>query len=287
MKDLTSYLFETNAFKICEENKPFWYTSGKIGPYFVNAHFLYGNSDDANALLEFIDNELANHDKLEIPKNIFEKVLMQYKNNEIFNFVIENLVNFLKANVNLDEVDYISGGERRDWFFSNIAAYLLKKPHITIYKDLCAVESTFDFNETKNINDLTNKKVLHIADLLNQSSSYQRAWIPAIEAFGGKVSWSTVIVDRMQGGSEKLEAIGIKSFSLLQIDNSLLQKALELNVINETQLKMLTEFEYAPDKTMRDFLIAHPEFLENALNSDDAKIAKRAKLCVDSNLYNL
>ena len=45
MKNLTSYLFKTNAFRVCEENKPFWYTSGKIGPYFVNGHFLYGNEE--------------------------------------------------------------------------------------------------------------------------------------------------------------------------------------------------------------------------------------------------
>ena len=59
MKNLTSYLFKTNAFRVCEENKPFWYTSGKIGPYFVNGHFLYGNEKDANDLLNFINSELV------------------------------------------------------------------------------------------------------------------------------------------------------------------------------------------------------------------------------------
>ena len=39
MKDLMSLLFETHAFKVAEANNPFWYTSGKIGPYFVNTHF--------------------------------------------------------------------------------------------------------------------------------------------------------------------------------------------------------------------------------------------------------
>ena len=34
MSKLMSLLFDTKAFKICEENNPFWYTSGKIGPYF-------------------------------------------------------------------------------------------------------------------------------------------------------------------------------------------------------------------------------------------------------------
>ena len=46
----------------------------------------------------------------------------------------------IKENINTEEIDYISGGERRDWYFSNIIAYLLKKPHVTIYKDLTTVE---------------------------------------------------------------------------------------------------------------------------------------------------
>ena len=47
MSDIMSYLFATDAIRICEENKPFWYTSGKIGPYFINTHFVYGNEKDA------------------------------------------------------------------------------------------------------------------------------------------------------------------------------------------------------------------------------------------------
>ena len=59
MSDIISYLFKTNAIKFCEENKPFWYTSGKIGPYFINTHFIYGNEEDAKELLAFIDEQLA------------------------------------------------------------------------------------------------------------------------------------------------------------------------------------------------------------------------------------
>ena len=54
MSDLVSYLFETNAVKVCPDNKPFWYTSGKIGPYFINTHFLYGNEEDSKELLNLI-----------------------------------------------------------------------------------------------------------------------------------------------------------------------------------------------------------------------------------------
>ena len=284
MSDIMSYLFETNAIKICEENKPFWYTSGKIGPYFVNTHFVYGSEKDANELLSFIDESLS--DKITLPKKVFEKILKQYNENEIYKNVINTMKEYIENNINISEVDYISGGERRDWFFSNIIAFLLNKPHISIFKDLSTVVSTSNFENSEIITKLENKKVLHIADLITVASSYLRAWIPAIQNLGSNICWSCVVVDRMQGGKDKIEAEGIKSLSLVNIDEKLFQKALDLKIINENQLEMLNGFFKDPDGTMKQFLINHPEFLENALNSDE-KTKKRAKLLVDGNLYNL
>lgn len=287
MSNLMSLLFDTKAFRICEENNPFWYTSGKIGPYFVNTHFLYGSESDANNLLDFINEQLATEEKINIPSNIFKKVLEQYNTNEIYKNVIDSLKDYIEKNIDIKEIDYISGGERRDWYFSNLIAYLLQKPHLTIYKDLSIVESSYDFTQNKVITKLENKNVLHVADLLNVSSSYVRAWIPAIKDLGSKIVWSAVVVDRMQGGTEILKENNVVPLSLLQIDNSLFEKALELNIINNNQLTMLQEFTKNPDETMRNFLIEHPEFLENCLNSSNEKTVKRAKLCIENDLYNL
>ena len=82
MSDIMSYLFETKAVRFCEENKPFWYTSGKIGPYFINTHFVYGSEKDASELLAFIDECLK--DKASLPEKVFQKVLKQYNENEIY-----------------------------------------------------------------------------------------------------------------------------------------------------------------------------------------------------------
>ena len=284
MSDIMSYLFKTNAIRFCEENKPFWYTSGKIGPYFINTHFVYGNEKDAVELLSFIDEALANH--LTLPKKVFEKALKQYEKNEIYKNVIDTMKSYIEKDIDISEIDYISGGERRDWFFSNILAYLLNKPHISIYKDLSIVVSDSKFENTEIVENINGKKVLHIADLITVASSYIRTWIPAIENLGGKILWSCVVVDRMQGGKEKIEEKGIKSLSLVNVDTDLFKKALEMNIINESQLKMLEGFFNNPDETMKNFLISHPEFLETALNSDE-KTKKRAKLLIDNNLYGL
>lgn len=284
MSDIISYLFETNAIRFCEENKPFWYTSGKIGPYFINTHFIYGSEKEANELLSFIDESLS--DKMTLPKKVFDKVLKQYNENKIYHDVIEHIKSYIEQNINVNEIDYISGGERRDWFFSNIIAYLLKKPHITIYKDLSTVKSNFDFSQTKEVSNLEGKKVLHVADLITVASSYIRAWIPAIKNLGASILWSCVVVDRMQGGKEKLEAEGVKSLSLVNVDTNLFKSALDMGIINKNQLDLLNKFFESPDECMREFLINHPEFIENALNSDE-KTKKRAQLLVDGNLYNI
>lgn len=284
MSDIMSYLFETNAIRFCEENKPFWYTSGKIGPYFINTHFVFGNETDAVSFLSFIDECLS--DKMSLPKKVFEKALEQYNNNKIYKNVIDSMINYIKDNINVSEIDYVSGGERRDWFFSNVVAHILNKPHITIYKDLSSVISDSNFENTSKVDNLQDKKVLHVADLVTVASSYLRAWIPAIKNLGAKMCWSCVVVDRMQGGTEKIEAEGIKALSLVNVDDSLFKKALELNIINNSQYDMLCNFFKNPDDTMRKFLIDHPEFLENSLNSDE-KTKKRAQLLIDSNLYNL
>ena len=282
-----SLLFETNAFKIAEENNPFWYTSGKIGPYFINADYLYGSESDSKELLEYIDNQLENINKEDIPANIFKKVLEHYNNNEIYKSVIDYMKNYIEQKMDISQIDYISGGERRDWYFSNIIAYLLNKPHVTIYKDLSTVLSNSTFTENNTISNIENKKFLHLADLLNQSASFTRAWIPAIKNLGSNIVWSVFAVDRMQGGTETLSNDGVKVYSLLQIDESLFQKAFSLGIINNEQLNVLKSFKEDPDGTMKNFLITHPEFLENSLNSDNEKTKKRAKLLVEQNIYGL
>ncbi len=284
MNDIESYLFKTNAIRFCEENKPFWYTSGKIGPYFINTHFIYGNEEDATNLLSYIDEALSNHETL--PKKVFEKVHTQYQENVIYKNVIDIMKKYIEDNIDINSIDYISGGERRDWFFSNILAYLLRKPHISIYKDLSIVISDSNFENTKKIENIQDKQVLHIADLITVASSYLRAWIPAIEKNGGKMKASCCVVDRMQGGKKAIEEKGVKSLSLVQVNKELFKKALEMNIINKEQEKMLENFFENPDETMRNFLIQHPEFIENSLNSDE-KTRKRAKLLLEQNLYNL
>ena len=167
--------------------------------------------------------------------------------------------------------EYISGGERRDWYFSIILAHLLNKPHLTVFKDMSAILSTSDFSKTETISDLNGAKVLHLADLITTASSYIKMWVPIINNLNGKMEHSLVIIDRNQGGKDNLKEVGVTSHALATVDKDLFKKALELGVINEKQFNMINKY----------------FDIENSLKSDNERTLKRVHTLIDENLYGL
>ena len=284
-EELVSLLFETKAFKVADENKPFWYTSGKLGPYFINVDYLYGSKEDSESLLKIIDELLLNEDKENIPSILFEYVNKHYEENKIFKTTIDKLVAFIEKKINIDSIDYISGGERRDWFFSILVAYLLGKPHITIYKDLTTVVSTCDFEETTLIDSLVGKNIFHVTDLLNTASSFERAWVPAITKLGSIMQWAIYPVDRNQGGDKCLENLQVAPLSLITLNEELFEIAFNKGIISENQKNILNKYFEDPEKTMQEFINSHPTFINDVITNGDEKSAKRAKLCLEKGWY--
>ena len=279
---LISWLFETKAVRVCAGDKPFWYTSGTIGPYYINTHFLYGSEEKANELFNIVDN--ARSDILKCPLVVKEHAMHNYLSDPIYRGVIDGMCRYIDANIGLEKIDCISGGERRDWFFSLIIAEKLAKPHLAIYKDLaCALVEN---GNTTVPDDLKGKSFLHIADLITEASSFERAWIPAVRKLGGEIRWSLVVVDRMQGGAELLSGEGIEPHAMIRIERSLFDKALSMGLIDEKQHKMVLDYIENPKESMRQFLKDHPEFIENSLKGDN-RTRERAKLCIEKDIYGL
>ncbi|HHW30513.1 MAG TPA: histidine phosphatase family protein [Clostridiaceae bacterium] len=279
---IISLMFETGALQVCPEDSPFWYTSGTIGPYYINTHYLYGSKEKAEMLLK--DIEIATKDRLTCSGEILAKVLKNYNEELIYKELIDELCDYIKSKINIDKVDYISGGERRDWFFSLIAARILKKPHLTIFKDLDVV--VFDGEKSWRTDNINGASVLHIADLITEASSYIRAWIPAVKSINGVMKWSVVIVDRNQGGEEMLLREKIISHGMVYINKGLFDKALSFGLINEKQYNLIIEYLENPRESMRKFLIQNPEFIEKAMKSDK-RTRERAELCIEKDIYGL
>ena len=139
-------------------------------------------------------------------------------------------------------------------------------------------------NNAKELDTLNGANVLHIADLITVASSYERAWVPAIKEHGGNIKWSLAVVDRLQGGKAILSGLGVESHAMINIDKDLFDNALNQNLVSKEQYDMVLEFIKEPDESMKAFIKAHPEFIENALASDE-KTASRAQLCLEKKWY--
>ncbi len=281
-KLLIDYLFKTNAIRVCPKDKPFWYTSGRIGPYYVNTHFLFGSEKKANTFLADIDR--LKEDKLLCSNEIHKISKENYQNDEIYKGTIDSLVNYIKEHIDVNEIDLISGGERRDWFFSFMVAELLDKPHITLFKDLSAV--AYKNGNSVTAGNYNGENVLHIADLITTASSYERAWVPAVNNLGAVVKWSLVVVDRLQGGKEVLARLGVKSHALVDIDTQVFEKAKESGYIDESQLSLVLDYIRDPESSMKKFLENNSNFLSDALAGEE-RIAQRARLLVENDFYKV
>lgn len=282
MAEIVSWLFETGAIRVSQAEQPFWYTSGLIGPYYVNTHFLYGSEQVANELLTLIDETRS--DPLTCTRKVRASLQQQYAKDPIFRQITDAIVNVVQANYDLETIDCVSGGERRDWFFSILPSELLGKPHLTIFKDRRV--TLLDGEAVTYCSSLYGAKVLHISDLVTEASSYVRAWIPALAQLEASMLATLTIVDRCQGGAKALAQAQVPFQSLVRIDANLFALAAAQGYITPEQHELVTNYLLDPYTCMRQFLLKNKGFLTNALRSD-GRTAERAKRLLAANLYNL
>ena len=274
---IISWLFETDAVRVCPEGQPFWYTSGKLGPFYINTQFLYGSEAAANSLLKTIEEACAG-EKLAFYDKVWADISAQLASCPIYAQLIDLLT---EAAAKLD-VDFISGGERRDFVFSMPVARKLGLGHLSIFKDLSCVYTDKDGVSMDAAQaGLAGKKSVHIADLITVASSYIRAWIPAVESLGAKIAYSLAVVDRDQGGSEILAKAGCPLTTLVTIKPELFEQARALGRVTDAQVALVNSFIADPDRFMHDFLVAHPDFLAGEI-AKGGKSAQRAELCIAS-----
>lgn len=274
---IISWLFETDAVRVCPEGQPFWYTSGKLGPFYINTQFLYGSETAANVLLATIEAACAG-DRLAFYDRVWADIEAQLGACPIYAQLIDLLTEAAKKY----GADFISGGERRDFFFSMPVAKKLGLGHLSIFKDMsCVYTDASGVSMPPEQAGLYGKRSIHIADLITVASSYVRAWIPAVRALGAEIAYSLAVVDRDQGGANILADAGCPLTTLVTIKPELFETARKMGRITDKQLALVLSFIDDPDRFMRDFLSAHPDFLAGEI-AKGGKSAQRARLCIES-----
>ena len=272
---MITWLFETHALRVCDPDEPFWYTSGTMGPYYINTHFLYGSEKAATDLLQTIEQTVS------APAEKLPQLAAQINQQMDQVLIFNQLMLAMKKLADSKQADFISGGERRDLFFSLPAAGLLALPHLTILKD----GSTWyqpDINSPAIPGEqvaLQGKKALHIADLVTEASSYVRAWLPAIRGLGADITETLVVIDRGQGGDQILAENSVALEAMVLIDQDFLDEAEQAGQIDGRQKAFILSFMADPHQFMVEFLKTHPGYLRRQI-ALGGKNKERAERCL-------
>ncbi|TCZ69023.1 phosphoribosyltransferase [Paenibacillus albiflavus] len=250
---LLERLISTNGLAVRKsmEDDAFWYTSGIPGPFYINTENIAGKNE-AIEVLNNLNNILkANQSKEQQSKAILKTVNQVVNADKSYDASIDALLEFYLSQ-NSNEPSMISGGERRDWFFSIPIAKKLKIPHIFLYKNGEYHVTDHEGNSVEL--DLHNKKVLHVADIINQASSYSNRWIPILKNAGVEFSETLSVAVRSQEGIDKLRENNISVISPLIVDIPLFMEAYNLGLINEFAYNEIGLYYHSPESWTRQFI---------------------------------
>ena len=269
---LVKELFLTGALQVAEPERPFWYTSGTFGPFYINTHYLFGGAEAAQSLLKQIEVELESMPTFY--EHIQALIQEQLLHNEIYACIMELTLQQLERDFDLATIDLISGGERRDFFFSLPLAEKLQKPHLSLRKDGAAYLHTSSNAEKwggKSAKEgkyscvsqpeLKGKNILHVADIVTLASSWLERWLPAVEECNGSIHYGFAILDRCQGGLSRLAAAGVEAVVLQNTDSDFFSAAVEAGMLSQAQADQVVAFLRDPAAYEKELLAAQPEFL--------------------------
>ncbi len=203
-------LLRTGAFRFADDDTPWFpYTSGQIGPYYVQSTAVERDGAAYAAAIRAL----------------------------------------ARLSAAAPAFDAISGGETRDWDFSNPVAVALEKPHLKLYKDGRRLGA-----------DVAGRAFLHVADLNNEGSSVRDAWLPAVTRNGGRLVGVLSLVDRLEDGVGELRRLGLPILSVVPLDARAWGLARAAGAVSETLYAQLLDRLSDRQGWAERTLLAHPDF---------------------------
>lgn len=152
---------------------------------------------------------------------------------DAFRLVSDIFVNAIRDDLGLESFERVAGIPTAGTPFASILAYHLNKPFLYIRQ-----QPRLRGRERR-IEGLLmpGNRVLLIDDLITTGLSLKKAAL-TIRAEGGVVSDAFVILDREEGGKERLAEIGVNLHSVLRMEKAA-RKLYEMNAIAEDELKTI------------------------------------------------
>jgi len=152
---------------------------------------------------------------------------------DAFQSISEIYINAIRKMIGEEKFDRVSGIPLAGMAFAVLAAFHLNKPFIYVRQ-----KRQLQGRERRVEGILMpGDRVLLIDDLVTTGLSLERAAL-AIKAEGGVVTDAFVLLDREEGGRERLARNGITLHSVLKI-TSVAKRLFEMNAIDEEQLEII------------------------------------------------
>lgn len=238
-------LHETRAVHIWDRKHGpvFWYAAGVPGPFYVNTEQLIGAAA-ASRILNDINAILASTtDNKKRAEALTAAIMTEYNISSDYQMVIAELANLTHQELLGDIYPFISGGERRDWFFSIPLAQHLKLKHIFLFKDGSAwCESPWQRGD----------HVLHVSDLINNAASLG-IWLTSLQREGLNCP-ATVCVNSRGVGKKKLEDAGINVIVLNEIGAEFFAKWQSSGLIDKGTLEEIETYYRSPAEWGKKYL---------------------------------
>ena len=221
-------LLNTGAFRFVDARTPWFpYTSGQVGPYYVQSTTVE-------------------------------------KDGAAYAAAVQSLVALVRAEAGA--FDAISGGETRDWDFSNPVAVALRKPHLKIYKSGKVLGA-----------DIAGQTFFHVADLNNEGSSVRDYWKPIIEQGGGRLAGVVSFVDRMEDGFAVIKKMGLRLLCVVPLDARAWDIALKSGHVSAALHAQLVARQDNRDAWAERALLDNPGYFRQ-FHSDPQTSAKAARI---------
>ncbi len=279
-KEIITTLFNSGVVNVAPPDRPFWRSTGRLAAIKIRTQRILENDDTAASATALADT--ASDSPMLITRTLGTLCRQMMERSQSYRTVIDRSVDFLMSEPTCQKANAVAGSPHNGWLFSIPIAQRLGLPHAMIFDDKKIV--LCHENRSSELESGNGRKFLLVSDIIGGGNTYNRIWLPAITEAGGSTAAVYNIIDRRQGGSDRLVTLGILPFSLCEIDSAFFREAFDYNLIDQQQLDFALAYTADPIKSMFDFVREHPDFITKSLEGDE-KTKAAAMLCLEHGYY--
>lgn len=248
--------FSTGAIKVRSSplDQAFWYASNEPGPFYVFGERTLGDPVIYDTLGQISAQLGRDDDPLVIVEGIGETIRRRYEETPTARATLASMSSLIPPEAR-ERAWCVSGGERRDWFFSFPLSLELHLPHAWLFKSRPPVITASNGRQAPVHN--TSPLSIHAADLMNRGESFERYWLPALNSIQVGVAFAVFAIDRSTVSLNYLNDRGIGYRGLYSVDLPFFVEAEQRKIISSWTLGEIKLYLESPKKWIDEIYVPH------------------------------